>query len=63
MKIGKHETQIIKRLKYHLHIGEWHKLPKCCWYFPREGWICDPKEIECAMRLDDAFVLSKEQEK
>lgn len=58
MRIGKYETQIIKRLKYHLHIGGWDKLPKSSWYYPIDGWTCDCDEIKKAIMLDDDFELT-----
>lgn len=53
MKIGNYETGILVALKDRVFVSLTH--PKRAWYWPTDGWITDPKEIENALRLDDAF--------
>lgn len=47
MKIGKYETNILKRLAW--YFGD-RKHPKSAWYYPIDNWITDPKEVERIIR-------------
>jgi hypothetical protein len=57
--MGKYQTQIRKRLMYHLHIHGWHKSPRPSWYYPTDSLVTDPEEIIKAIRLDDEIGVKK----
>lgn len=55
--IGKYRTNIIGRIKW--YFGS-KTTPPPAWFYPTDGWIEDPEEIERAIRLDDRMGLANE---
>lgn len=51
MRIGKYETGILKALKDRT-VPPGSKHPKRAFWWPAEGWITNPIDIENAIRLD-----------
>lgn len=43
----KYRTQIKSRLKWYFNKKD---TPKPSWFYPTDGWITDPKEVERIMR-------------
>lgn len=56
--MSRYKTQIRSRIAYHwMRLRGRYDYARPSWYYPTDGWITDPKEIENAMRLDDAFEI------
>jgi hypothetical protein len=62
--MSRYKTQIFARLAwYWMRLCGRYDYPAPAWYYPTDGWITDPKEIENAFRLDDAFTVEVKQRK
>jgi len=47
----KYKTQIRSRIHWYLmRLKGRNDYPKPSWFYPRDGWITDPKEVERIMR-------------